>query len=102
MRTILLVTAAVLTSTAAHAGSNACEGIVTIGPEWTIVESEHKPADGYYATGCKFRTQTKLGKRVLKECPQGSLCTLDLPLDGPGKDMKDGIVTKIDWVTRRR
>ena len=58
-------------------GSNECDGIVQVGEEWTTVAGE---MGDYAPNGCQFRTASKLGRRILAVCPDGSECQIDLPL----------------------
>jgi hypothetical protein len=77
---ITLITAFVFASlaiTAAHAGSNACGGIVQVGPEWTTVKGD---LGDFAPDGCRFQTASKLGRRILAVCPDGSECMIDVPL----------------------
>src|SRR5262245_45358830 len=73
-----------LFASASFAGDASCEGTITAHPDWTIV------ADGHRV--CRFKTKSSLGKRILRVCPDGSDCTLNLSVDanvgdlGPHKD----------------
>ena len=69
---------ALLTTTSAHAGSNFCEGTVAVGKEWTKVVG----VTGDYAPdGCRFLTASQLGRRILRACPNGSECRIEMPLN---------------------
>jgi hypothetical protein len=63
--------------TTAHAGSNVCEGAVQVGKEWTTVKGEF---GDYAPEGCRFQTASKLGRRIIAACPDGSECMIDVPL----------------------
>ena len=64
--------------TAAHAGSNTCEGTVTVGKEWTTVKGD---TGDMAPGGCRFQTASKLGRRIIATCPDGSQCLIDVPLN---------------------
>jgi hypothetical protein len=79
-----LVTALAFTSisiTAAHAGSNTCQGTVQIGKEWTMVKGD---GDQY---ACRFQTDSKLGRRIIAICPGGSECMISIPLNKPSRTL---------------
>jgi hypothetical protein len=78
MRRILITAALVaVTITTAYAGSNVCEGTVLVGKEWTTVKGEFSD---YAPDGCRFLTVSKLGRRIIAACPDGSECQIDVPL----------------------
>ena len=77
----LMMTAAALAllTATAHAGSNTCEGTIQIGDEWTTVKSN---VGDYSPDGCRFKTKSKLGRRILAICPNNSECMISImPLD---------------------
>ena len=80
MRIALMIVfvAASIAVTAAHAGSNTCEGTVTVGKEWTTVKSQY---GDFAPDGCRFQTVSKLGRHILAVCPDGSECMIDAPLN---------------------
>jgi hypothetical protein len=79
LRTVMSAAAVLLASlTAARAGSNTCEGTVTVGTEWTTVKSQY---GDYAPDGCRFQTASKLGRRIIAACPDGSQCMIDVPLN---------------------
>jgi hypothetical protein len=94
-----------LASTAAMAGSTGCRGTVVVGPEWTTVEHEATislPKDHpRYSPPpiCRFKTASPLGKRILRKCPNGSECTLDLSIANKPKDhrLEGRFYTIIKW-----
>jgi hypothetical protein len=80
MTTRVLITmsaAFALLTTAAHAGVNTCEGTVTVGPQWTTVVGE---TGNYAPNGCRFPTASKLGRRIIAACSNGSQCIIDVSL----------------------
>jgi hypothetical protein len=86
----------------AMAGSNECEGLVKVGKEWTTVKSD---LGDFAPDGCRFRTASKLGRHILAECPDGSNCTINVPLDLIPKNPNEHqspIITKIDSVWQNR
>lgn len=93
-RTAMIAAAVLLTSfTAAQAGSNTCEGTVTVGKEWTTIKGDlgdHAPE------GCRFQTSSKLGRRIIAACPEGSECQIDIPLNN-----RSSTVTSITHVEAR-
>jgi hypothetical protein len=60
----------------AFAGSNECDGVVKVGPEWTTVVGD---MGDYAPNGCRFRTNSELGRKLLAKCPDGSECQITLP-----------------------
>jgi hypothetical protein len=89
-----------LLATPAMAGSNECEGRVTVGKEWTIIKGD---TGDFAPDGCRFRTSSKLGHRILATCPDNSDCTVSIPLDllpmNPNEHQSP-IITRIDGVSR--
>lgn len=77
MRRLIMTAALALLTTAAHAGVNTCEGTVQAGAEWTMVVGE---TGNYAPNGCRFATASKLGRRILAVCPNGSQCLIDVSL----------------------
>jgi len=57
----------------AFAGSNVCYGLVKVGRGWTTVVSDY---GDYAPNGCRFRTKSPLGQKILAECPDGSECEI--------------------------
>ena len=57
----------------AFAGSNVCYGLVKVGRGWTTVVSDY---GDYAPNGCRFRTKSELGRKILAECPDGSECEI--------------------------
>jgi hypothetical protein len=79
MKLSLLAAAAIaLLTTAANAGSNSCGGTVQVGPEWTTVKGD---LGDFAPNGCRFQTASKLGRRIIAACPNGSECMIDVPLN---------------------
>jgi hypothetical protein len=72
--TIMTIAAALLMTTAVHAGSNFCEGTVKVGSDWTTVVANDDTENG-----CRFKTSSKLGSRILATCPNGAECRIELP-----------------------
>jgi len=64
--------------TSAHAGSNMCGGIIEVGPYWTTVKGD---LGDFAPDGCRFQTDSKLGRRIIAACPNGSECMIDVPLN---------------------
>jgi hypothetical protein len=96
LSTLLVGAALVATSlsSAVHAGSNRCTGAVKIGNEWTTVISD---LDDYAPAGCRFKTASKLGRRILAVCPDGTeQCIIDIK----GLDNRSPTITAIDSVVR--
>jgi hypothetical protein len=95
MRTIMTAAAALLaTITAASAGSNVCEGTVQVGKEWTTIRGEF---GDYAPEGCRFQTASKLGRRIIAACPNGSECQIDIPLN-----KRQSTITSITNVTKTK
>ncbi|UPK03053.1 hypothetical protein [Bradyrhizobium sp. 170] len=95
MRTTMIAAAALLASlTAAHAGSAICEGALTVGKEWTTVKG---PTGDFAPDGCRFQTASKLGRRIIAVCPDGSQCQIDAAFSKRSSSTITGItnVTKI-------
>jgi hypothetical protein len=61
----------------AHAGSNECEGTVQVGKEWTTIKGE---LGDYAPDGCRFLSVSRLGRRIIAVCQDGSDCQIDVPL----------------------
>ena len=75
---VLLSAAVLVATTPAFAGSNTCEGKVTVHPgHWTSVINQ----DG---EGCQFETKSPLGKKIISVCPNNSECMIDIELDAKG------------------
>jgi hypothetical protein len=78
-QTMIAVAVLLASITAAHAGSNTCEGTVTVGKDWTTVKGD---VGDYAPDGCRFLTASKLGRRILAACPDGTAdCAIDVPLN---------------------
>ena len=60
-RTLIAATAALLMTTAAHAGDASCYGNVSVGPEWSVINGENDD------TFCQFKTQSTIGQRILRK-----------------------------------
>jgi hypothetical protein len=67
----LAITIAILAGTAAPAvaGDRSCSGTIEAGKEWTTVDQ------------CRFKTNSKVGRRILAICPNGVECSIDNDLD---------------------
>ena len=74
-------------ATGAHAGSNECVGTVDVGPELTTITDTHSSSlrDDQFGPDeprlCQFKTNSPLGKRILRVCPEASECTLQLSIN---------------------
>ncbi|TYO66812.1 hypothetical protein FXV83_09595 [Bradyrhizobium hipponense] len=89
----IIIALALLASTAiAQAGSNECGVVVKVGQEWTTVTGD---IGDYAPDGCRFRTASKLGRRILAVCPNGADCDIYVRLGSRGKT-----ITAIDSVSR--
>jgi hypothetical protein len=64
-----------LMMTSAHAGTNTCEGTVNVDHDMTTVVGEY---GSFGPNGCRFPTASKLGRRILAACPNGSQCMIDV------------------------
>jgi hypothetical protein len=64
-------------SSGAIAGSNECDGTIKVGEEWTTITGE---IGDYAPNGCRFKTKSKMGRRILKTCPDKSECVISFPL----------------------
>jgi hypothetical protein len=56
------------------AQANVCGGVVSVGKEWTTVKGkpfQYNPTGGLSQPGCRFRTNSKVGRRILAACPNG-------------------------------
>jgi hypothetical protein len=53
-------------------------GYVMIGKEWTTVKGD---TGDFAPDGCRFLTSSKLGRRIIAACPDGSQCLIDVPLN---------------------
>jgi hypothetical protein len=103
IRTTLSAIVTVASITAAHAGVNSCEGTVHVGTEWTTVIGEF---GNYAPNGCRFLTASKLGRRILTACPDGSQCMIDVSLpeliegsDAPGKPARQiNAITNVERI----
>ena len=89
---------------AAHAGSNQCEGTVKAGKPWTSIVG--KTGD-YAPQGCRVKTASRLGRRNIAVCPDGSECSIAFVLSGKDdprwdKDASIWTVTKMKGVYRKR
>jgi hypothetical protein len=93
----LLTTAAALialtiSALPANAGDNSCVGTVVVDPEWITVEDEHavplpKDHPRYSPNAiCRIKTNSPLGQRFLRKCPNGSYCDISLSIDNHPKD----------------
>lgn len=89
MKKLLIIAALLMATSTAYAGDRSCLATVVVGPEWTTV--------GDY---CRFKTASKLGKRILRICPDGSKCSIGLALDDQRKDHRTDnqfIMTITKW-----
>lgn len=95
-----LVSAAILIASviAAHAGDNSCNGTIVVGPKMTKIESTFtSPSTGEVVNvSCSFLSGSSVGRRILKTCPAGSECSIDLDLGVPTNPITKGVyrVTK--------
>lgn len=94
MKQTIIAAAVLLASiTAAHAGSNMCGGTIQVGPEWSTV----KGLGDYEPDGCRFKTASPLGRRIIAACPNGSECEINMPL---GK--RSPVITSITNVEKSK
>jgi hypothetical protein len=70
MRKIILAAALLTLSAPAHAGDRLCQGKIVVSKEWTTVDED----------GCRFKTNSKIGRQILAVCPDGSICSFDSEL----------------------
>lgn len=85
----LLLTAATLVALAspAMAGSMPCKGEMMLDKAgWASLLATGPKADDDTSDDeiCRFKANTPLGKRILKVCPVGSICEMDLVDGGIG------------------
>jgi hypothetical protein len=67
------------------AGENLCDGVVSVGTPWTVIEADNDPelklsSADLVELRCYFKTNSALGRRILKICPHGSTCAVELAL----------------------
>jgi hypothetical protein len=99
MRHLLQTASAlVMLTSAAAAGDNSCAGKVTVGPEWTTVPCDNY-SDAAPRTFARFKTKSKLGHRILRKCPAGSVCGLSLSIHDNPKDhrVEGKFMTVVKW-----
>jgi hypothetical protein len=101
MKHLLIAFAFALIATGAQAGDNSCYGPVDFGPEWTVVRTgvNNSPADDSI---CRFKTNSTHGKRILRICPHGSNCRLQLSIANKPSDHRvdnDMVTTITKWPT---
>jgi hypothetical protein len=71
-------TALAIAATApASAGDRSCLGTIKVGKEWTTIEY------AALAGGCRFKTDSKVGRKILAICPNGVECEIDNDLSTP-------------------
>ena len=92
MRKWLVVFASMCLMESAQASANVCGGVVSVGKEWTTVK-------GFpvFDPGCRFRTNSKVGRRILATCPNGSECAIVVPLGQSLKNIKN--ITNVERIT---
>lgn len=79
---ILLATLAIASGSPAAAGDYSCNGKVTVGAEHSLIIAPRfadRP-DLSPPHDCVFATNSKVGRQILKQCPDGSDCLVELPL----------------------
>jgi len=89
--TITAVCISVAIPSVSKAGYDRCEGLVQVGPDvWSIVISNRDNSV------CWFESYSKAGHEILAECPNGSVCSISLPLKGePGAPIEHGTIKRI-------
>ena len=83
MKRLIAAAAIMLLATTAHAGDNSCFGLLVVGPQWTAIHTgaNNSPPN---SNVCRFKTASPLGQRVLRVCPNGSECLIEMPLPANG------------------
>ena len=79
-----ILAAALITALApapALAGEYSCSGKVTVGAEQSTIIDEINGSSEHI---CLFTTNSKAGRQILKRCPDGSQCVVELPLPAHG------------------
>jgi hypothetical protein len=76
-RFLLAASTALLLSTSAYAGSNQCVGTVKTLPDWGAGNWAAIITDGI---GCQFKVRSKVGRKILATCQNGSNCFIELEL----------------------
>jgi hypothetical protein len=95
-----LLSAAALTLGAclpAQAGSNQCAGDVVIDKGWVHVMDDLDITDS-----CKAKLGSPVAQRILRTCPGGTFCFIEMPLGDKARDKFDGrrLITRIDSISR--
>ena len=95
MRKIILAAALLTLAAPVHAGDRLCQGKIVVSKEWTTVDED----------GCRFKTNSKIGRQILAVCPDGSTCSFDLStkVDRPMTITKPYLKTRIreKWYLQR-
>jgi hypothetical protein len=97
---ILIAIALIAAASPALAGDYSCNGKVRVGAEQSLIIADDRPDHV-----CVFATKSKLGRQILKQCPDGSRCGVQLPLP-PDDNVPDGervtTIKQIEYVNRDR
>jgi hypothetical protein len=99
MRKWLVVFASICLMESSQAWANVCGGEVSVGKEWTTVKGkpfQYNPTGGLSQPGCRFRTDSKVGRRILATCPNGSECAIVVPLGQSSKTIKN--ITNVERI----
>jgi len=90
MRPLAIAAMSIAMLAPAKAGDNSCLGVVTVGKEWSMIEvadieiafeGKRYVQPGYK---CRFLTASKIGRQILSKCPNGSSCSVSMPLPRGG------------------
>ena len=79
----------VMMTSAAIAGSYSCMGKVTVGAEQSRIDQINSSPEHT----CLFATNSKAGRKILKQCPDGSECSVELPLPLHGGVPEERVTT---------
>ena len=80
MKRLIAAAALVLLATAAHAGDNSCFGLLVVGPQFGTAIHTGANNSPPNSNVCRFKTASPLGQRILRVCPNGSECLIEMPL----------------------
>jgi hypothetical protein len=84
-RLMLTAALALVTIAPASAGDWYCLGTVKVEKEWTTIKD----------TSCRFKTDSKVGRKILAICPNGTECEIQMGILPPAGDV--WTITKTPW-----
>jgi hypothetical protein len=78
LKKVLLATAVILGLVVSANAMDSCIGTIHKASEWTTVAGSGMTGGTFSPEACKFRTNSAVGRKILRVCPDQSQCSIDL------------------------